>query len=119
MTDKTRFNVSEQIRLTVALLYQKICKKELEIAFDGEEFFIEGNEEMMKQVWINMLDNAVKFSPPNEKISVSIKQTNDKIHIKIFNHSAKIPPEIQERIFDKFYQGDLSHAAKGNGSDLQ
>lgn len=118
LTDKKRFNVSEQVRLAVALLDRKLSEKRLEIVFDGNEFYVEGNEEMMKQVWINLLDNAVKFSPVSGKIEIRIKQIGSKLSVKISDQGCGMSPETKEHIFDRFYQGDLSHSTNGNGLGL-
>lgn len=118
LTDKKRFNVSEQIRLAVALLDHKFSEKQLEIVFDSDEFFVNGNEEMMKQVWINLLDNAIKFSPVGGTVEIRIHQLADCLSIKISNQGDEIPREARQHIFDKFYQSDLSHATTGNGLGL-
>lgn len=118
LTNKKHYNLSEQIRIVVVLLDQKLSEKQLEIIFDVKEFFVTANEEMMKQVWINLLDNAVKFSPIGGKIEIRIKQTADSISVKISDQGGGISPETKEHIFDKFFQGDLSHSTSGNGLGL-
>lgn len=118
LTDKKRFNVSEQIRQAVALLDHKLTEKHLEIAMDGPECYLCGNEEMMKQVWINLLDNAIKFSPDHGKIDWNVTATEDNIGICISNECSTLSPEVLNHIFDKFYQGDLSHSTPGNGLGL-
>lgn len=118
LTNKKRFNVSEQLRLVVALLDRKLTEKKLEIVFDSDEFFTDGNEEMMKQVWINLLDNAIKFSPVGGTVEVRIRQLADHLSVKISNQGKEIPPEARQHLFDKFYQGDASHATSGNGLGL-
>lgn len=118
LADKRSYNLSEQIRLAVALLDQKFSEKQLEIIFDAEEYFVTANEEMMKQVWINLLDNAVKFSPVGGKIEIRIKQTGGSLSVKISDQGGGMSPETKEHIFDKFYQGDLSHSTSGNGLGL-
>lgn len=118
LTHKKRFNLSEQIRLAIALLDQKFEEKNLELEFSGDEIFYEGNEEMMKQVWINLLDNAIKFSPNKGKITISINNANDHISVKIRDNGHGMTPEQKEHIFDKFYQGDTSHTTNGNGLGL-
>lgn len=117
-TNKKHYNLSEQIRLVVALLDQKFSEKQLEIVFDADEFFTEANEEMMKQVWINLLDNAIKFSPNGSEIEIRIKQMGDCLSVRISDHGNGMSPETKEHIFDKFYQGDLSHSTSGNGLGL-
>lgn len=118
LTDKRRFNLSEQIRLVIALLDQKLSEKHIQVHFDCGEFSLIGNEEMLRQAWINLIDNAIKFSPAHSVIEVQIKQLNGKTSISISNQGEKIPLEIAAHIFEKFYQGDTSHATKGNGLGL-
>lgn len=118
LTNKRLFNLSEQIRIVIVLLDEKLTQKNLEIVFECDEHFVEGNEEMMKQVWINLLDNAIKFSDSGGKIVIDMKQSEKRLSVKISNQGKRITPEMKKRIFDKFYQGDLSHATAGNGLGL-
>lgn len=118
LTGQKTFNISEQIRLAIALLDEKLIQKHLDIIFDSNEFFITGNEEMLKQVWINLLDNAIKFSPVYGKVKINIIKNGEQLIIGFTNDGEHIPPEIQEHIFDKFYQGDCSHSTPGNGLGL-
>lgn len=118
LTDKRKFNVSEQIRLVIALLDRKFTEKQLEIHFDCDEYFVEGNEEMLRQVWINLLDNAIKFSPEGGAVTVQICQSDGNTAISVSDQGCGISPEIQAHIFDQFYQGDPSHSTVGNGLGL-
>ena len=118
LTEQQNYNLSEQIRLVIALLDHKFSEKQLGIIFDSQEYFITGNREMLKQVWINLLDNAIKFSPNGGKIEVAISQDSEKTYISVSNDGEPIPPNVQAHIFDRFYQGDKSHATAGNGLGL-
>lgn len=118
LTDKKYFNLSEQIRLVIALLDQKFSDKQITILFDSDEFLVNGNEEMLGQVWINLLDNAIKFSPDGGTIEIRIKEVVNGTTIKISDQGNGIPPEAKSRIFDKFYQEDVSHSTSGNGLGL-
>lgn len=118
LTDQQNYNLSEQIRLVIALLDHKFSEKQLEIIFDSQEYFIIGNQEMLKQIWINLLDNAIKFSPNGRKIEVTISQNSEKTCVSVSNEGEPIPVDVQAHIFDRFYQGDKSHATAGNGLGL-
>lgn len=118
LTDVTRYNLSEQIRSCILLLVDKWEKKELEFKLDFREYMIEANEELLKQVWINLIDNAVKFSPENNIIELSIHEEENTISVSVINSGEEIPSENQKRIFDKFYQADRSHSTEGNGIGL-
>jgi signal transduction histidine kinase len=79
---------------------------------------IEANEELLKQVWINLVGNAVKFAPRCATVAVDICATAESYIVEVSNTGSEIPPEKQKRIFNKFYQADESHAQEGNGIGL-
>lgn len=118
LTDRTHFNVSEQIRQVIALLDKKWSSKGITVTFDCGECYYTGNEELLKQVWINLLDNAIKFSPEKETIEVTIQDTNASLVFSCLNQGEPITVTALNHIFDKFYQADTSHATQGNGLGL-
>ena len=118
LTDIKTFNLSEQLRDCILLLVDKWESKNLEIQADFEEYKVDGNPELLRQVWINLIDNAIKFSPEWGTIAFTIHQKEDRISVSILNSGPCIPPEKQDYIFNKFYQADESHAQAGNGIGL-
>lgn len=118
LIDKTDFNLSEQIRIVSAMLYQKWDEKHINIDFEGNEVNICANEELLKQVWINLIDNAIKFSPEYSTVNISVLAENENIIVYISDQGEGIDFEKQKHIFDKFFQGDSSHTADGNGLGL-
>lgn len=118
LTDVTEFNLSEQIRSAILLLANKWEKKRLDFKVGFGEYMISANEELLKQVWINLIDNAVKFSVPAGIIEIAIKEDGDVLTVHIINSGEIIPAESTSRIFQKFYQADSSHATDGNGIGL-
>lgn len=118
LTDVTEYNLSEQIRGCILLLEPKWSKKDIELQVEFGEYSIHASQELLKQVWINLLDNAVKFTPEGHTIQVRISSGNGRIIVDVVNTGSEIPPESQDRIFNKFYQADESHAAQGNGVGL-
>ena len=118
LTDVSRFNLSEQIRSAVLLLEEKWSAKNIDLQLDFDEFIIEANEEMLKQVWINLIDNAVKFVPRCGTVELELFEKEESLCVKISNTGSEIPYEKQDKIFHKFYQVDESHATQGNGIGL-
>lgn len=118
LTDLSTFNLSEQLRSSVLLLEEKWSQRGLELSLDFDEYTIEANEELLRQVWINLLDNAVKFADDNGRIDIDLTASDGQLTVRIGNSGSEIPSEIRERIFTKFYQADASHATKGNGIGL-
>lgn len=118
LSELSCFNVSEQVRSAVLLLEEKWSRKNIELQLDFDEYMIEANEELLKEVWINLLDNAVKFSPDNSAVAVTIRNEGDIISVSISNTGVEIPGEKLDRIWNKFYQADESHYSYGNGIGL-
>lgn len=118
LTDVSEFNLSEQIRSCVLLLDSKWESKDLELQLEFGEFMIRANEELLKQVWINLLDNAIKFAPAGHTVRVGITRGQDALAVSVLNTGSEIGPGHQEKIFRKFYQADESHATQGNGVGL-
>lgn len=118
LTDISSFNLSEQVRSAVLLLEEKWTGKEIDLQLDFDEHVVEGNSELLMQVWINLVDNAVKFSPCGGTVELDISDAGQSLCVKISNTGNEIPPEKQDKIFAKFYQADESHATQGNGIGL-
>lgn len=118
LTDVSRFNISEQVRSAVLLLEEKWTSKNIDLQLDFDEYMIEANEEMLKQVWINLVDNAVKFVPRCGIVELEVRDAGANLCVKVSNTGNDIPIEKQNKIFAKFYQADESHTTQGNGIGL-
>ena len=118
LTDVTRFNLSEQLRCCVLLLEHKWDKKHQEINVDLDEYMICANRELMEQVWVNLIDNAVKFAPEYGTVTISVARKEERLLVSVSNTGSSIPPEQRKDIFRKFYQADRSHSTEGNGIGL-
>ena len=118
LTDVTTYNLSEQLRSCMLLLEDEWVRKDLEPVMEFDEYSIRANEEMMKQVFINLLDNAIKFSPAGGQIVVAVEKNFQNICVSISNSGQEIPEESRDKIFRKFYQADESRASMGNGIGL-
>lgn len=118
LTDVSIFNLSEQIRSCFLLLETKWSLKEIELDIEFDEYHIKANEEMLMQVWVNLIDNAIKFTPQGGRISVAINNVGSDTQITVSNTGSYIPPEKIGKIFDKFYKADDSRSTPGNGIGL-
>jgi len=118
LTDTARFNLSEQLRSCVLILENKWTKKNINFNLDFSEYSVTANEEMLKQVWINLIDNAIKFSPENEVVDIIIRDAGEFLKVTVTNRGPEISDEDKVKIFRKFYQADVSHSSEGNGVGL-
>ena len=77
-----------------------------------------GDEELVQQLWLNLLSNAIKFTGEGGNISVKLRRVVGGLRVEIADDGIGMSPETQQRIFEKFYQGDGSHSREGNGLGL-
>ncbi|MBQ7875082.1 MAG: HAMP domain-containing histidine kinase [Oscillospiraceae bacterium] len=112
------YNLSEQIRSCMLLLENKWSGKDIDFQLDFGEHNICANEELLKQVWINLLDNAIKFTPEKNTIQVRICEQGENLLVSVMNTGSEITLAQQEKVFNKFYQADESHSTAGNGIGL-
>lgn len=118
LTDVAEYNLSEQIRSCILALEGKWARKGVDFNLDFQEYLFWGNKEMMQHAWLNLVDNAIKFSPTGQTVEIRIREKGKRYVITISNRGEEIPPEKKNKIFRKFYQGDESHSAEGNGIGL-
>ena len=118
VTDKTNFYLDEQIRRIVLLLEKEWNSNEVTIELELEEIRYNFNEEMLSQMWLNIIGNAIKFSHRGGNVYVKCAWENDRICVEISDSGEGMNSETIKRIFDKFYQSDHSHKSDGNGLGL-
>lgn len=118
LSDTAPFPVSEQIREAILQLEQKWEKKEIEFDLHLKDCKLTGRADLLKQVWVNLIDNAVKFSSSGGKIEIRTYQKESFFYFQICDNGIGMDAQTQEQIFDRFYQGDLSHSTEGNGLGL-
>ena len=93
--------------------------KGLEIETDLEDDVrIKSDPELLSLVWNNLTSNAVKFTPDGGTIGLSLKTEGGSVVVQVRDTGCGMKPEVGQHIFEKFYQGDTSHATQGNGLGL-
>ncbi len=118
VTDKKYYDMGEQIKKCVILLLNKIEEKHIVLDVDVEQLAFYGNKEFMEQVWINLIDNAVKFTPNSGKIKIQGYMDEIGIHVMIQDNGCGMDEETKMRLFEKFYQGKSGRQKGGNGIGL-
>ena len=94
-------------------------EKELDIQTDVEEqVLVDTDQELLSLVWNNLFSNAMKFTQPHGTVSLSLKSEGDDAVVQVSDTGCGISPQVGKHIFEKFYQGDTSHAVQGNGLGL-
>ena len=79
---------------------------------------VESDSDLLQQIWLNLIDNAMKYSKPGTVIHISGQNEAYGITISVQDEGIGIPPEKRAHIFDAFYQCEESHKKDGNGLGL-
>ena len=115
----TEFDLGEQLCQCLLQFEDAWDAKNLEIETDIEDdVHIKSDPELLSLVWNNLISNAVKFTPEGGTIGVSLKTDGNLVTVSVSDTGCGINPETGKHIFEKFYQGDTSHATQGNGLGL-
>lgn len=115
---KEEFSLDEQIRRAILLLENQWSEKEIQLEIDLENIKYKGNSDLMYQVWINLIDNAIKFSPKGEILKIELNKDEKEIKFSIQDFGDGVDKENETRIFEKFYKSDKSRNTTGNGLGL-
>ena len=118
ITNKKHYSLDEQLRNCILLMEKQWSDKELDLRLDLDELSYVGDEEMMSHIWVNLISNAIKFSPRGGVLEVGCMQVQSFIVVHVTDHGEGMDAGTQARIFEKFYQGDSAHATEGNGLGL-
>ena len=118
VTGYTEYELDEQIRGCVILLEKQWSQKNLEINLELDPVKIKSNEEMLSHLWINLIDNAIKYTGENGHITITCHETDGKIVFSLSDDGNGMDEYTLKHIFDKFYQGDSSRKTSGNGLGL-
>lgn len=118
VTDLEEYDLGEQLRECSVILSGKWLEKNLEFDAELDRVMYRGNKEMMQHMWINLLDNAVKYTPEGGKVSVSVAKENNYAVVKIADTGEGISDDKKKYLFDPYFQGDSSHSGQGLGLGL-
>ena len=118
IANKTRFSLDEQVRRIILMLEPEWSKKNIDLDVALDEIYYYGNEDLMGQIWQNIINNAIKFTPVNGSIIIHLFRSENNITARISDNGPSISKDMQDKIFEKFYQGDHSRKTEGNGLGL-
>ena len=115
---KERFCLDEQLREVILAQEADWTAKELELEIDLETADYCGSKDLLVHVWENILSNAVKFAPQRGIIRILLRREDGRVLVCIADTGPGMSEEVRQRVFEKFYQGDVSRSSQGNGLGL-
>ncbi|UVI28883.1 sensor histidine kinase [Paenibacillus spongiae] len=119
--EKVRFNMTEQIRKTIARMEPQFVQHHITVGLDGpeEDLYTVADPDRIDQVLANLLQNAVFYSPAGSEVRVSVKQQDGRTEISVCDHGIGMTQKELEHIWDRFYKGDKARSRKlGTGIGL-
>ena len=118
LVNKEEIDISEQIRKVISVLEPKWKEKDLKFNISLQDIIYYGDADLTFQVWMNLIDNAIKFSNDSSHIDVRVKKEKDYIRVEIKDYGIGMDESEKDKIFERFYQIDKSHSEKGSGLGL-
>lgn len=112
------YQLGEQLRRCALSYMEQWQEKEIEFAIDVEDVAVCHDASLLELAWNNLLSNAIKFTERGGRISLISQIRNGAVWVVVRDTGCGMDGETQARIFEKFYQGDTSHASQGNGLGL-
>lgn len=117
VTEAKPYALDEQLRRMVVQLEPTWESKAINWELDLSPTTVTAHEELLAEVWINLLANAIKFSSQDGVIQINCYAT-DQVYVEITDHGCGMDKDTMSRIFERFYQGDTSHSREGSGLGL-
>jgi signal transduction histidine kinase len=118
-TESVRFNLAELVATTSDQMSLLAADKNITIAHEGErEVTVEGDRARLKQVIVNLLDNAIKYTPNGGRVRLKIAHEDGYAILEVADDGIGIPPEALAHLFERFYRADNSRSRGQGGAGL-
>ena len=116
--EKKIYRLDEQLRKCALMFQPETDGKRIELSLVGDDVDYFGSEDLTQQMWINLISNAVKFTPEGGSIEITVRKDDSSRVVSVRDSGIGMDEETRRHIFDKFYQGDASRSVAGNGLGL-
>jgi signal transduction histidine kinase len=113
-----RYRLDTQIRDVILACETQWAGKRLEMDVELDQLEVNGDEDLLSQVWSNLIHNSIKFTPDGGSVRVNLERREDRVEFRIADTGIGIAPEDQPRIFERFYKADRSRQSSGGGNGL-
>jgi len=111
----TDYRLDEQLREVIIALEPKWAPRSIRFELELQTARITADQDLLYQVWTNIIGNSIKFSPDHSVIEVALRQEGQEWSVRITDHGIGILPADRERIFERFFKGDRSHSRTVGG----
>ncbi len=106
------------VKLIEEAIHAHVSEREISFDHDVAEAFVRGDSERLRQVFDNLLRNAIKYSPNGEPIRVDVRRDGESYTASVTDRGIGIPEDERERLFDRFSRGSNARRAKISGTGI-
>lgn len=116
----TTFSIVEQLSRVISTQENQAILKDIEIVFEKprKDITVNGDEQRLEQVWINIISNAIKYTDNGGLITIKVKKTSKEVEVSIEDTGRGMSKEVISHIFERFYREDKARSIEGNGLGL-
>lgn len=114
---RERFDLTSLARSCADKLLARAADQQVSIVVDGPVAQVHADPDRIRQVLVNLLDNAIRFSPPGQIVTVTVSPSLDSVSVSVQDRGPGIPAADQPRVFERFYRGDKSRTRDAHGAD--
>lgn len=116
----SNFSIIEQLSRVISTQENQAILKDIEIVFEKprKDILVNGDEQRLEQVWINIISNAIKYTDNGGLITVKVKKTAKDVEVAIEDTGRGMSKEVISHIFERFYREDKARSIEGNGLGL-
>ncbi len=112
------YRLDKQIRDVILACEPQWTNKKIDMDVSLEEVEIIADEDLLSQVWINLIDNSIKYTYESGRVCIKLFRQNDQVKIQITDTGIGISEQDQARVFERFYKVDRSRTHSNGGSGL-
>lgn len=112
------YRLDRQIRSLILACEPQWTSKTIDMDVALPEMVVSADEDLLGQVWSNLLHNSIKFTPAGGQVRVEIQQRNGQVICNVIDTGIGIPAEVQEHVFERFYKTDQARERSNSGSGL-
>lgn len=116
----TNYSVVDQLSRVISTQENQASAKDIEIQFEKpkKDILIDGDEQRLEQVWMNLISNAIKYTDNGGLITISVKKYSKEVEVLIEDTGHGMSKEVVSHIFERFYREDKARSVEGNGLGL-
>jgi signal transduction histidine kinase len=112
------YSLSRQLKDVILLLEPQWSAKSIEVSLSEEAADVFADEDLFSQVWINLLNNSIKFTPAGGKIIISVAKQDIQTEVTISDTGLGMTEETKAHVFERFYMADKARSRSAGGSGL-